>query len=116
MQQDPRAAVAFQAGDQTSWSRIAAERNPTQTVYVDARLPYALYYQCFYLKPEPRQVALQGAAMQRVIYYQPGTAQAARLESQMQSGDWLIFPAPADEVLDGLMTGSDYYTVLTHIP
>lgn len=86
----PAAHLAFQAGARMSWQMVAERRQPGEPVFVNATLPYAPYYQMFFLQPDPLRLLQEGLGSQGVQYFMPRGRGRAGRRARLPAGAWLI--------------------------
>ena len=68
---DTAVQVAFEAGERLSWETVARQRQPGQRVFVNGYIPYAPYYQAFFMKSDPQTLARAGMEAGGFIYFNP---------------------------------------------
>lgn len=95
---DPAVQVAFEAGERVTWETLRAKRQPAQRVFVNGYIPYAPYFQAFFLKIPPRTLAQAGLEAGGFTYFSPEATTPAAIDRAMAPGDWLVQGAPARSV------------------
>lgn len=91
-------AVSFDAGERATWTALAAQRSPGQRVFINGNIPYAPYFEAFFLKLPPRALPNHGLEAGGFFYYDPERITPAMLDRTMAPGDWHIQGAPANRI------------------
>jgi hypothetical protein len=97
----PLAQIAFEAGERRAWEEISAKRKPAQRVFVNGAIPYAIYYEMFFLKPQPVAMAAGGGEEQGIIFFDPRQTEPALREQALAAGDWIMEPVAPDRIRVG---------------
>lgn len=100
----PLVWVAFESGERQAWEAVAGRKKPGERVFVNGYIPYAPYFQLFFLKPPARSVRPEDLGDGDFIYFDPEHTSAALVKKNMRPGDWLI-QAASPSMIENPFTG-----------